>query len=224
MAGEVQFEFRPGATAYFLVRDRTNQIWNSSGAGAFENYGVGDYPVYPISATQDGGTAHYAGTFPPSIVPGVYAISAHQQLGGSPAESDPVVAVGDLQWNGVATAPLSDTVTSGQFSLLGPIRIAKGVQIPNFMFQLVSSLDHVTPFTSGLCSGQIVRDGGATFGPLQSGSFAEVGLGFYRLQALTSGDLTCNTAALVFNAVGVSGGTSDQRSFSLVTQRVSGSI
>ncbi len=38
MAGEIQYSFQAGATTYFLVRNRTGSIWNTSGgtgAGAF---------------------------------------------------------------------------------------------------------------------------------------------------------------------------------------------
>jgi hypothetical protein len=92
--------------------------------------------------------------------------------------------------------------------------------VTNFPFKMVSSLDHVTPFVSGVVSGQISKDGGA-FGPLASGIINEIGLGWYRT-TLVSGDLLCNTAALSFSAVGISGGTADQRDFSLVLQRTSG--
>ena len=95
--------------------------------------------------------------------------------------------------------------------------------IQNFPIYLVSATDHVTPFVSGVISGQISRDGGA-FGALQSGAFTEIGLGTYKLQALTSGDILCNTAALVFTGTGISGGTSDPRVFTLLLQRTSGQL
>ncbi len=118
---------------------------------------------------------------------------------------------------------LNDLATSGQLSLVSPVKIFRGEQILKFPFKLVSSIDHATSFTSGVCSGQISRDGG-TFGALQSGAFSEVGLGWYYVQALTSGDLLANTASLVFTANGISGGTSDQRDFGFILQKSSGSV
>ncbi len=93
--------------------------------------------------------------------------------------------------------------------------------IQNFPLYFRSSIDHVTPFVSGIISGQISRNGGA-FGALQSGAYTELGLGFYALQALTSGDTSAVTIALMFNAVGISGGTSDPLPLGIVTQHSSG--
>ena len=145
-----------------------------------------------------------------------------QQLAGTPAQTDPTIGVGDYNWNGSQVVPLSDLATSGQIGQIAPLKIYRGQQILNFPFRMVSSADHVTPFVSGVVSGQISRDGGA-FGVLQSGAISEIGLGFYKT-TLTSGDLTANTVALTFSANGISGGTADTRDFSMVLQRSSGSI
>lgn len=218
MAGEIQFSFRSGATCYILIRDRTGQIWNGS---AFVTYATINFSIYPVQAAEQGSASGlYAATFPATIVPGVYNIVAKQQLGGSPAESDPTVATGDEQWNGTVTLPLSDLATSGQVGLNTPIRIFRGQMVQNFPFKMVSSIDHISAFLSGVVSGQILRDGGS-FGVLQSGNFTERGLGWYSIN-LTSGDLLANTVALEFSAVGVSGGMADNRSISLILQRTSG--
>jgi len=223
MASEIQFEFSHGRQCYALVRNgQNNQIWNTSGGtGAFEVWTDGNYAVYPISCSEDGSSAHYAGNFPPAIPPGDYAVSAKQQLGGSPAETDPTVATGDIQWNGITVAPLSDTATSGQIGTYLPMRLTRGVQILNFPFKLVQAGDHVTALTSGICSGQISRDGGA-FGILQSGQYTEIGKGWYSVQALTSGDLLANTAIVSFQAVSISGIASDPREYPMILQRTSG--
>ena len=218
MANEIQVSFRAGATAYFLVRNSVGQIFNGTSFGA---YSTAAYSTYSVSMTEQGtASALYAGSFPSTIAAGIYNIVAKQQLGGSVAETDPTIGVGDFNWNGSAVAPLSDTATSGQLGQVAPMRVYRGQQLLNFLFPLVSSADHITPLTSGVCSGQISRDGGS-FGALQSGTITEVGLGFYKVN-LTSGDLLANTAALVFTANGISGGQADPRNFSLVLQRTSG--
>lgn len=219
MANEVMFTFQSAKTMYFMVRNRVGQIWNGS---AFESYTTANYSTYVNTASEQGvASAYYTGNFPSGIPAGAYSIVAKQQLGGSAVESDPYIAEGDFQWNGVSPLPLSDLATSGQIGQLAPIRIARGNMVQSFPFKLVSAVDHITPLTSGICSGQISRDGSA-FGPLQSGGFNEIGLGWYSVQALTSGDLLCNTAALVFTANAVSGGPSDARDFGFITQRTSG--
>lgn len=222
MAGEIQAAIGlTGKTIYAQIRNRIGQIWNTSTV-AFEAYLTANIANYAISATEQGSSGYYIATFPSAITAGVYSVILRQQIGGSVAESDPNSASGDLQWNGTVTMPLSDTATSGQIGQIAPIRLARGTMIQNFPFKLVSAADHITPFTSGVVSGQISRDGGGTFGALQSGAFTETGLGWYTLQALTSGDLLANTAALVFTANGISGGASDPRDIALVLQRVSG--
>ncbi len=219
MTREIQCSYMTGRTVYFLVRDRTGQIWNGA---AWEAYLTADYTTYSVSMTEQGSaSSFYVGNFPTTIVPGIYSICAKEQKGGTVAESDPTIATGDYQWNGVATFPLSDLATSGQLAQIGPLRIARGTMVKPFNFKMVSSADHVTNAVSGVISGQISRDAGA-FGALQSGAFTEIGLGWYSLQALTSGDTLANNVALVFTGVGVSGGQFDQRDFSFITQRTSG--
>lgn len=223
MSGEIQTSFRTGTTVYALIRNRIGQIWNTSGGtGAFETYTTAVYTSFAITMTEQGSaSAFYAGTFPSAITPGVFSLTAKNQLGGSAAESDPTVAVGDLQWNGTVTFPLSDVATSGQLGQLSPIRLARGTMIRNFPIYMVSAVDHVTPLTSGILSGQIARDGGS-FGPFQSGAFTETGLGFYNLQAITSGDALADTAKMLFSAVGISGGNADPRPITFLFQRSSG--
>jgi hypothetical protein len=226
MANEVLFSFA-GKSGYFLVfNEKTGQVWNN--LSGFETYTTANYSGYTTPAPQLGASLICEGNFPSGIVAGLYGIFAKSQLAGSGAETDPTVAGGTINWNGSNPLPLSDMATSGQVALVGPVRAARGVQIANFPIKLVSSADHNTPWTSGLISGQISRDGGP-FGSLQSGAlsggvaFTEIGHGWYSLGALTSGDLLANTVALTFSAANASG-TSDQRDFAFVMQRVSGSL
>ncbi len=222
MANELQLSYSPGKSVYFLIRNRTGSIWSTSGGvGGFEVYATANYADYKITGTEQGTqSAYYLGNMPAAVLPGIYSIVGKQQLGGTAAETDPTVAGDDEQWNGVAMMPLSDLATSGQVGGFAPIRLARSWMIQNFPLYLKSAADHVTPFTSGIVSGQIARDGG-NFGPLQSGSFTEIGLGFYNT-TLTSGDLGALTVKMLFTANGVSGGTSDPLPMTAVLQRISG--
>ncbi len=209
-----------GAVLYSTIRGSGQSIWSTSGGtGGFEAFNAANYTDYDISLTEQGSTNIFIGNAPLALPAGVFNVFASQRVGGSPAVSDPIIAFGTLEWNGTETVPLSDLATSGQLGQLQPMRIARGCMVPNFPFLLVSATDHVTPVVSGALtlSGQISRDGTA-FTALQSGAFLEIGLGFYQT-TLTSGDLLCNTAALWFQS-----DQSDPRTFSLVTQRVSGSL
>ena len=218
MAGEIQAHYNTAKTLYALVRNSVGQI--ASGTG-FINYSTAGYGSYPITLTEQGtASRYYVGTMP-AVTAGAYGIVVKQQIGGSAAESDPEVADGNIEWDGSAVVPLSAISLSGQIGQYLPMRLSRGVMVQNFPIYLKSSADHITPLTSGVISGQISRDGG-TFGALQSGAFTETGLGFYRVQSLTSGDLNANVVSLVFSAVGISGGSADPLAMALVLQRTSG--
>jgi hypothetical protein len=226
MANEIQFSHEAGKTCYALIRNQTSgYIWSTSGGtGGFEAYTTGNYADYKINVTEQGTqSAFYAGNIPSAMPAGVLAIVGKEQIGGSAAETDPTVAVGTENWNGSIIVPLSNLATSGQVGQALPLRLARGTMIQNFPIYFKSSADHVTPLTSGVVSGQISRDGGS-FGALQSGAFTEIGLGWYNLQALTSGDTAANTIRLHFTAVGISGGSADPVPLSFILQRVSGQI
>lgn len=223
MAGELQFSYKASITAYVLIRSPGSggMIWRGSMSG-FDAYTTGNYSGYPLSATQQGtASAYYTADFPSPIPAGVYEITAKQQLGGTPAESDPTVAVGEYQWNGSRTLGLSDMATSGQIARFLPTRITKGHMIQHLPLYFKSSADHISPLTSGIVSGQIARNSGA-YGALQSGAFFERGQGSYFLLALTSGDTNADSIALLFTARGVSGGNADPLPMAFITQPSSG--
>lgn len=226
MARELQVSLgKTGASVYAVIRNETSGfVWSTSGgvSGAFEAFASGNWANYALGLVEQGISAYYLGNWPTAMGPGIYAVEAREQLGGTPAQTDPRVAGNDQNWNGSGLMPLSDVVTSGQFSAIGQrIEIARGRMVRNYGIYLKSAADHITPLVSGSVSGQIAKDNG-TFGALQSGAFTETGLGWYNLQALTSGDLDCDSAKLLFTAVGISGGASDPLPISIILQRSGG--
>lgn len=224
MAREIQIAHGyTGRTLYASIANVTSGFfWNQSGgtSGAFEAFTSGNWARYAVSLTELGVTGRYHGNFPSVVGAGVYGVEARNQAGADPAQTDGTVGSETFQWDGSVVVPQANLATSGQIGQLAPMRIARGVALSGFPFKMVSAADHVTPFTSGVVSGQISRNGGS-FGALQSGTITETGLGWFRCN-LTSGDLAGDTVALVFTAVGISGGSADQRDFALITQRVSG--
>jgi hypothetical protein len=205
---------------YFLVRNRNGLVWNTN-SNAFEVYATANLALYAVTGTEQSTSAFYAGTFPSQIPPGTYSIIAKAQTGGSPAETDATVGGQNLEWNGTAIGPLSDLATSGQVGAALPMRLARQVAVSGYPLYLKSSADHITPFVSGIVSGQINKDW-AGFTALGNGVFTERGLGYYSVN-LTSGDLNASTIALLFTANGVSGGSADPLPYSILTQRTSGS-
>lgn len=222
MANEIQVRAGSGSSIYFLTRNSAGQIWNTN-TSAWENYSTASYANYKIAMAEQGvASGYFTGNFPTLIGAGTYDIVAKQQSGGSPAETDAYVGTGNFEWSGTVQVPLSDLATSGLVGQLAPIRIVRGVMVQNFPLFFVSAADGITPFTSGVCSGGILRDGAGGFVALQSGAFTEQGRGCYTIQALTSGDLLCATAALSFSCAGISGGSAVARNFSIIAQTTSG--
>lgn len=219
MASEIQVAFSAGATLYAQIRNRTGSIWNTSGGtGAFVAYDTALISSFSISLSEQGtASQYYTGTWPAAIPAGIYNLVAKRQIGGSVAESDPNVATGEENWNGTALFPLSDLALSGAQSTIKLLRMNA---VSGFPLYLKSAADHITPFVSGVVSGQISRDGGA-FGVFQSGTVSEVGLGMYKIN-VTSGDLNAGVVSMVFTAAGISGGTSDPLAMAFVLQRTSG--
>jgi hypothetical protein len=218
MANEIKVSYSQSQTVYVFILNKTGQIYNTSSA-LFEAYNSANLALYTVSLVQQGGSSLYLGTFPPAIPNGTYDLLAKAQKGGTPAESDPTIGNEDgFGWNGSTRIGFSDIPISGFTTL---INIARGTMVKPFPIYLRSSIDHVTPFVSGIVSGQIAKDGGA-FAALQSGAFVEQGLGFYSLQCLTSGDTSATAIALMFTATGISGGTSDPLPLGIITQHASG--
>lgn len=223
MAGEIGVEYATGQTNYYQLRNRTSgMIFYGSGFESF-NSASGNLATYAFPLTEQSTCGHYVGNIPLNVPPGTYDVTAKNKVNAWFAITDPSIAAGQVEWNGVAAAPLADTSTSGQISYYLPTKMAAGQMVQNFQFNLVSSEDHITPFTSGIVSGQILRAGSVSYGPLQSGSYAENGLGTYTLTALTSGDLAATGATLRFQAANsVTGGLSDPLYIPLILQRSSG--
>lgn len=219
MAGELQVSYRTAKTVYVLIRNTVGQVYNGS---TFVTYATADYVGYAVSLTEQGtASAYYVGDFP-TVAAGRYNVVAKERVGSAADETDPTLGTETFDWNAtVVYSPPTAGASSGQVSTIGPIRLARGTMVQNFPIYLRSATDHVTPFVSGVLSGQVARDGGS-FGVLQSGAFTEIGQGFFNLQALTSGDLLANTVKLLFTARGISGGNSDPLPMSFVLQRTSG--
>jgi hypothetical protein len=101
MAGELKTTFTTGSTVYYHLRNATGSIYNGS---TFETYNTANYGNYDIPATEQGtASGFFVGTMP-VISAGIYVVTAKQQVGASPAESDPVIGSGEIQWNGTAEA------------------------------------------------------------------------------------------------------------------------
>lgn len=97
MANEIQLANNAGITVYALVRNQTGQVWNGL---SFVNYVTANLGTYAIPLTEQGtASGYYVGDFPP-VLADLYSIVAFRQLGGSPAETDLLIATGTFYWDG----------------------------------------------------------------------------------------------------------------------------
>lgn len=114
MSHEIYWVYTGSSTLYAQVRQgkQANQIWNTSGTPAFETYATANIADYDIALTEQGtGSNFYSGNFPTGITtPGLYLITIHEQAGGGPAESDTILSLGELHWNGSEARPVADTM------------------------------------------------------------------------------------------------------------------
>jgi hypothetical protein len=220
MAGEIGFSANPNGTYYFQIWNRTSGfVWDSSGFSSYVS-ASGNLASYANTTTQKGSSSTYVGNAPSNLPAGTFDIRVFQRVNAWYAETDPFTAVGDLEWNSTIVVPLCILATSGQIAGISPIKLARGTSINNFPCSFVSSADGVTSVVSGICSGQVSRDG-APFTALQSGLFTEIGLGGYCVN-LTSGDTNGNTLLFYFSCVSVSGGSALPVRIGMITQKVSG--
>lgn len=104
MANEIGTATATGRTLYAVVRNAAGQLWYTV-TPAFEAYNAAHWTAYALALSEQGASGYYTASFPGAITtPGRYSIDVRQQLGGSPATSDPVVAGGSLVWSGTAEA------------------------------------------------------------------------------------------------------------------------
>jgi hypothetical protein len=98
-----------GLTVYFILKNAVGLV--RSGGTTFSTYNTSNRNSGAISATgrADGS---YVATMP-AVAAGAYYYEMYQQLGGSPAETDTLLAgPGAIQWNGTAVVPVG-TLNTG---------------------------------------------------------------------------------------------------------------
>jgi hypothetical protein len=124
MADQIQQPWpATGATLYAIIRDAAAQAADVV-AEAWEAYATATRGDYDITLTEQGtASLHYAAAFPSWIAAGRYLICVHEQAGGSPAESDSLLASDWYDWDGSNLGKVSlvadqSAVTVGTVSTL----------------------------------------------------------------------------------------------------------
>jgi hypothetical protein len=113
MPKELDFTYDSGATTYVNLTNATGQWYNTVGA-SFEAFNGANWTDYDLAATEAGTSGAYFADMP-SVGAGVYHTQARRRAGGSPAQSDAIIAVGDVQWDGSRVVlPLSAVTQSSK--------------------------------------------------------------------------------------------------------------
>lgn len=90
----------PSGTLYARVKNSAGLWWNGS---SFEAYVSANYANYVITMTEEGNSGEYVANFPSGITSsGSYPYRVHRTL-TTPAEGDPVVNTGTVDWTGSAS-------------------------------------------------------------------------------------------------------------------------
>ena len=111
MANEIQADFTTGKTLYAQVRSATGAIWNTASA-ALQAYVTANIADYDIAMTEQGtASGYYAGNMP-AAAGGVYNVVVKVRVGGAPAETDPTIATGQIEWSGTVVNSLDGVFSS----------------------------------------------------------------------------------------------------------------
>ena len=103
MSSEIWHNFTTGGTLYFCTFQPDGNVFLSNGESD-EVWGTGarDADDYDMATTEDGVGGHYVGDFDTSISEGTYRITVFLRATGTPLDSDPALAQGEIYWDGSA--------------------------------------------------------------------------------------------------------------------------
>lgn len=108
MAGKI-IAFHPGTptgnTVYALVLNEDVQPATTS-TGLFAAYSAGSYANYLVTLTRLGGSNIYSGSMPANVTFGNRTAPVYEAIGGSGAQMDTFLGVGNIDWDGTGVITL----------------------------------------------------------------------------------------------------------------------
>lgn len=113
MADEIQIDYEPGKTLYFVVRDTWQSlVWNFM-EGEMWEWGVDGHVMDESDVPMFYKGGHrYLGHFPTEIPAGRYTIQVFEQAGGAPLDSDDLVGGGEFIWTGTGELTVDKILTN----------------------------------------------------------------------------------------------------------------
>ena len=109
MANELQTPYTTGATLYAVIINPAAQAWNGT---TFETITPADWSTYAVPLSEVAASGLYFGNFPTSLPAANYTTVLYQQVGGSPASTDTLLGVGEVDWSGTDNTSLADVITA----------------------------------------------------------------------------------------------------------------
>lgn len=139
---------KAAANVYFQVfNSRNSQFWNTSTV-AFQTYASANIANYGIAGAKAGTSDFWTANFPTGVTTnGEFGFIARIKAGGSFAESDVVVAVGTVKWDGANTQAMIVTCDSNSYQVGSTGSFFDGATTgsvsldPNFGNSLIVSLN-----------------------------------------------------------------------------------
>lgn len=114
MADEITHNFKTGQTLYACRFQPDGDVFITDGS-ADEVWGTGGHDAddYDVAMTEEDASGHYKADFDAGsniTVRNTYHVTVYLQLGVNPADSDPPIAQGTIDWDG--TAEITGTTLS----------------------------------------------------------------------------------------------------------------
>jgi len=145
MSNELNYDAAPSLTLYacrtqlngnvLLSDGLSDEVWGTSGHDA------DDYDI-PVPEKPVGVSGHYVGDFDAlgNVAAGLYRVAVYKQAGGSPADSDKVIARGQIRWS--AAGEITDVEQALEVDTIAepaagaPPASPTMVQILNYIYRL----------------------------------------------------------------------------------------
>lgn len=116
MAGKIQVQYDvAGLNLYAQIRNYIGQIWDGDSFETYVTANIGDYDI--ALAEQGTASRYYAVDFPTAILAGLYFIVILQRVGSSPAETDPPISGGSINWDGTDIIGLAGNAAADRHRL-----------------------------------------------------------------------------------------------------------
>ncbi len=152
MAGKIQVGHDASAVnLYAVFINETGDFWNGS---AFESFNGSNWTTYDVALNEWGTSKLYRAGIPDDFPAGAYSWFAYERAGASPAQTDPIISSGVIDWDGDNIANLAEVLDHGDtnWATVSAATIA-GAVLTNAANKLATDASgNVTPTASAIAA------------------------------------------------------------------------